>query len=400
MLGLSKNYLSIFLIFGVSYMNSCNAADMKLAERENVPSEQSLHFSPKFSLIPDSTRQSLQTLRELGADHIDEMRMKTVISAPPPSSVDLSTSFDPIYDQGSLGSCTANALIAAINFGKNGTKKKSCLFLYAQERMMERPIGSNDEDAGASLSDGILALRKVGVCDESFWPYDTSTWHTPPLALPAGISDDQKVALAFENWSAMYRNAADYRLANLFANRDLDPKHTSTVARDINTMKLLLSLRGPIVGGIIMYDSFLKMDASTIVPLPKTSDSLLGGHAIVFAGYNDDKDLGNGQKGAFLIRNSWGPNWGTSFSGTSPVKGHFWLPYEYVKSDGIGHGPLVLDLWKVGEIGQTLNYANSNSSASQIAINETDSRWHNAASQKNDNPNTIASDHLWTNTIF
>ncbi len=44
-------------------------------------------------------------------------------------------------------------------------------------------------------------------------------------------------------------------------------------------------------------------------------------------GYDDDKiiinsNCGKKTKGALLIRNSWGPDWGD--------KGYGWLPYEYV----------------------------------------------------------------------
>ena len=38
---------------------------------------------------------------------------------------------------------------------------------------------------------------------------------------------------------------------------------------------------------------------------------LYGGHAIVAAGYDDSISI-NGDKGALLIRNSWGTGWGES----------------------------------------------------------------------------------------
>ena len=52
----------------------------------------------------------------------------------------------------------------------------------------------------------------------------------------------------------------------------------------------------------------------------------MGGHAISAFGYDDEK-------GALLIRNSWGEEWGEN--------GYGWLPYEYVLQG------LVQDFWSV-----------------------------------------------------
>jgi len=42
---------------------------------------------------------------------------------------------------------------------------------------------------------------------------------------------------------------------------------------------------------------------SGIVPLPKMSESNLGGHAVLAIGYDDAKQ-------SFLVQNSWGDVWG------------------------------------------------------------------------------------------
>lgn len=64
-----------------------------------------------------------------------------------PPKVDLRTKCPAVYDQGQLGSCTANAIAAAIQFDqmKQGIKPvfmPSRLFIYYNERMIEGTVDS------------------------------------------------------------------------------------------------------------------------------------------------------------------------------------------------------------------------------------------------------------------
>lgn len=54
-----------------------------------------------------------------------------------PKSVDLRITMSPVYDQGQLGSCTANGLCALIEYEKPGFMG-SRLFLYYNERFLEK----------------------------------------------------------------------------------------------------------------------------------------------------------------------------------------------------------------------------------------------------------------------
>src|SRR5438105_12662932 len=92
-----------------------------------------------------------------------------------PSKADLRRHCPAVYDQGQIGSCTANAIAAAIEFDR---KKQSLedfvpsrLFIYYNERAMEHTIGS---DAGAMIRDGIKSVGKKGACPESEWPYEAT----------------------------------------------------------------------------------------------------------------------------------------------------------------------------------------------------------------------------------
>lgn len=97
---------------------------------------------------------------------------------PIPTSFSLSDKITDIYDQGQLGSCTANALCQAYRILCNNTYEPSRLALYFHERSLENTVMN---DSGADPIDGVSWLQKNGICSESDWPYDISKYTiTPP----------------------------------------------------------------------------------------------------------------------------------------------------------------------------------------------------------------------------
>jgi C1A family cysteine protease len=115
-------------------------------------------------------------------DHRDHL-----YAAPPPRltalppSTDLRPQCPPVYDQGQLGSCTANAIAGAIEFDqmKQGQTPfvPSRLFIYYNERDIEGTVGS---DSGAQIRDGIKSVAQQGVCPEPEWPYDITKFTEKP----------------------------------------------------------------------------------------------------------------------------------------------------------------------------------------------------------------------------
>lgn len=224
----------------------------------------------------------------------------TVAKLPP--SVDLRTSdhLPAVYDQGQLGSCTANALAAAFDFdrSKQGGSflTPSRLFIYWNERDLE---GSVDSDAGAAIRDGVKVLKNIGVCAESEWPYEIADFKTKP--------SDQAFSDAGANEALTYKR----------------------VNRSLSDMRGALASGLPFVAGISVYESFESQTVATtgIVPMPERSEALLGGHAILVVGYDD------GPK-RFTCRNSWGTGWG--------IEGYFELPYDYLTHTGLSS-----DMWVI-----------------------------------------------------
>lgn len=221
-----------------------------------------------------------------------------------PSSVDLRPGMPPVYDQGELGSCSGNAVAAAFQFDQMKENipswNPSRLFIYYNERMIE---GTINQDSGAELRDGIRAISTYGVCDESVWAYDVTKFTITPSAE------------AYEQ--AKQHMAIQY----------------ARVGQDLNSLKQTLAGGFPIVVGIILFEAFESdaVAATGMVPMPNPeTDNCLGGHAVLVVGYDDAKEC-------FIMRNSWGPNWGD--------KGYFYLPYNYLTNQNLG-----MDFWVVTQV--------------------------------------------------
>ena len=217
-----------------------------------------------------------------------------------PEAVDLSTSpkMPPVFNQGNLGSCTAQAFTAVYHFLKPGFLG-SRLFLYYNERMLENDIPN---DSGATLYSGVACLKKYGICLESLYPYIIADFTKPPSA-------------------AIYKAALPNRLVK-----------AQNLPNSIASMQNALASGFPFVVGLAIYTEFESAIVSKtgVVPMPKASSSFLGGHAVVVVGY-DNKTR------RFKVRNSWGVGWG--------VKGYFFLPYQYLQKTNLSS-----DLWVLSSV--------------------------------------------------
>ena len=222
------------------------------------------------------------------------------VAAPPPS-VDLRSGCPPVYDQGQLGSCTANAIAGAIQYEQMRQKEHkpftpSRLFIYYNERVMEHTVS---QDAGAQIRDGIKSVNHIGACPETDWPYVIANFAKKP---PTKAFSDAKLGKALT-----YRR----------------------VVQTLDQMRACLAAGTPIVLGISVYESFESPQVAKTgaVPLPSNSEKLLGGHAVLVVGYHDSEQR-------FIMRNSWGTGWG--------MHGYFTIPYAYLTDSN-----LCDDLWTI-----------------------------------------------------
>jgi len=213
-----------------------------------------------------------------------------------PARADLRAGCSPVEDQANLGSCTAQALVGALEFLQlhdlKDTRRPpatfrdlSRLFVYYNERAA---IGTVQEDSGAMLRTGIKTLKALGVCREALWPYKIRRFTVKPS-------------------EACYVEATD---------------HQVTAYQRLNTlseMKACLAMGLPFVFGFAVYEHVMSAAVARTgrIRLPGKSERMLGGHAVMAVGYQENTRM-------VLFRNSWGAAWGQA--------GYGQMPYAYLES--------------------------------------------------------------------
>ena len=206
-----------------------------------------------------------------------------------PAAVDLRKNCSSVESQGDLGSCTAHAATSAMEFlykkaGKT-QPELSRLFLYYATRVWVAGESSS-ADNGAMIRDVMRALAKHGVCIEKEWAYRRDRFSTEPGGL---------ATLDAKNHQILHY----YRCPNL------------------KYIKACLAEGYPCVGGFAVPES-VGSESTTktgVIEYPGPKDGFMGGHAVLFVGYNDKTKR-------LMFQNSWGTKWGDG--------GYGYLPYAFV----------------------------------------------------------------------
>ncbi len=173
------------------------------------------------------------------------------------------------------------------------------LFIYYNERSVE---GNVETDSGAQIRDGIKVVASIGACMEDLWPYNIASFTKKPNAAAYQCAAQHKIVL--------YRR----------------------LTQGLDDMKSSLASGIPFVFGFSVYESFEsdRVAKTGILYLPQEHESLVGGHAVLAVGYDD-------RQKRFLVRNSWGADWGQN--------GHFTIPYEYLENSD-----LASDFWNIQSV--------------------------------------------------
>lgn len=246
--------------------------------------------------IRDHT-QGTKTVSKVLAKSAPLERAKTRL----PATVDLRKWCSPIEDQEQLGACTAHAGVGMLEYYERRAFGKhldaSRLFLYKVTRQL---LGFSGDD-GAYLRDTMKAMALFGVPPERYWGYEIERFNDDP----------GNFCFAF---AQNYQAIEYYRL---------DPPGTEADAV-LDKVKTNLAGQLPAMFGFSVYNTMPPLgDGKGEIPYPAEGASLVGGHAVLAVGYDDQKRIGP-CKGALLIRNSWGEGWGD--------EGYGWLPYKYVET--------------------------------------------------------------------
>jgi len=265
-------------------------------------------FEVKETLESKIKQEMDKLLTPIGLEKVDLTTL--------PSSIDLREWCSPVENQGQIGSCTANAAAGVVEYFENRAFGRfldvSRLFLYKATRNFARLQG----DSGAFLRSTMGALVLFGVPPEEYWPYTDK------------IPDFDREPSAF-----CYSFASNYKSIRYFRH---DPPSLSKRAV-LDSIKKSLAAGIPSMFGFTVFNS-ISQASNGKIPFPCSKEKILGGHAVVAVGYDDNIVIKNATcgiqtQGALLIRNSWGEGWGD--------KGYGWLPYEYILKE------VAVDFWSI-----------------------------------------------------
>src|SRR5262245_15791820 len=204
-----------------------------------------------------------------------------------PAKVDLRPQMTDVENQGQLNSCVANAVAGAYEYLAkrhlgDASYDVSRLFVYYNARKRE---GAEQEDEGSMISDAVDSLKESGACSENTWPYDEQ-------------------AVSEEPAPEAYDEASRFLVES-----------SEMVPTDLDAWKHALAEGYPIIFGCLLFNSFDAQRKGKI-PMPSAREAGReehGGHAMLCVGYSDPDRV-------FIVRNSWGPDWGD--------KGYCYMPYR------------------------------------------------------------------------
>lgn len=225
----------------------------------------------------------------------DNRDFKSAIHLTTPENIILPNIFlletNKIYNQGELGSCTANmgCLMSLYETREKNIKTKfdpSRLFLYYNTRVLMGTIG---EDSGADIRQVFKAINEYGICNEKHFEYHIEDFTKRPT-------------------KKAYKDGLKHQSINY-----------ATVPQNIDAIKKTIYSKTLVGFGFDVFESFsgLWQNRSSIMPLPKSREKIIGGHAVTIVGWDNSKKC-------FIIQNSWGSDWG--------IKGRFYMPYDFVMS--------------------------------------------------------------------
>ena len=258
----------------------------------------------------------------------------------------------PVYAQGNLESCTANATAFCFEYcqykqnlasynSQLPITPPSRLFIFYNERKYEGT--TTDDDVGAQIYDGVKVLNEIGVCSEILWPYIESKCPVKP-ATTCYTQASQNIALTF--------NAVTQPTTVV-------SQSMPAILQSIQGIQAALVSGYPVAFGFTVFQFFETgmVGSKFVLQCPINRTTSIGGHAVVIVGYDNNFATSNGT-GAFLVRNSWGTSWGISYVSLSGSYntglGYFWMPYQYFTNqytDTNGNSVILVDdFWTINTV--------------------------------------------------
>ena len=225
-------------------------------------------------------------------------------SMPLAASRDLTVNAPPIGNQGQYQSCVGFAM--GYYYMTWLEKQKHNAWDISQKQYDYSPqyvwngINGGGDNA-TSIYDALSYMESNGCTDWDEFPYDGASYAVQPNAQDIEAAKQYRIS---NDWSYF------------FIQRDKGPDV-------ITPLKAQLNSGQPFVLAIPVYSDFPDYGGN-----PDTTyydhygGSLLGGHALFVAGYNDN--AGGTGRGGFLVLNSWGGSWNGN--------GRVYLSYDFIQT--------------------------------------------------------------------
>ena len=243
----------------------------------------------KFRLLPNIDEEPLK-------DNYETHEVKV-------GSVDLRSNFTKIKNQGQQGSCLSFTLTSIFEYMMKVSKQEdydlSEAFLYYNARNLDTDE-STSNDNGSRFHPSIESLSKYGIALEKYWPYNENVYDKRPS-------------------EEAYKDAETRKLIKAL-----------NVECSVKAIKSALSDGYPVAGSFILYPSFNQNGAYIQMPTKEEIESVNNGneedeqmerharHAMTIVGFSDELQM-------FLVRNSWGDDWGD--------RGYCYMPYAYIENN-------------------------------------------------------------------
>lgn len=191
-----------------------------------------------------------------------------------------------VMNQGNCGSCVAFASVATLEAQVSIVNGAPWLKpSFSPAALFE--CGGGGCDSGWQLGSAARALKTTGIPDEACMPYRLgSTGEDESCSMKCADADKRSLKI---------KGSKSY--GGIFGGASAD------------AIKKAL-LEGPMMTSLRVYEDFLQYSSGVY---KHVTGSMVGGHAVSLVGFDD-------QKRAWLIRNSWGPEWGEG--------GFAWMSYD------------------------------------------------------------------------
>ncbi len=268
-----------------------------------------VHFMVAAEIVTGDWDRDLPDHRDYTPAHSSVRKLLSRLAArkgkrTEPTSVDWREYFPRVQDQRPLATSCAHACVGLMQyFERRATGvllEPSRLFLHYNSRRLFGTSG------GAGLRNTLKSAVRFGLPPERQWPYEPSAVDRVPDA-------------------HLYAYAGDFRRVRYVR---LDAAG-QTGRENLEMLKSFLAA-GFVCALGLGVPSSLTNDPE--IPFPTRYDSICAGHAVTVVGYDDALRI-RSERGALLIRNSWGRGWG--------MDGFGWMPYRYVTDR------LAADIWTV-----------------------------------------------------